>query len=149
MRRVNFRDLPALAGEEVGISEWLLVDQQRVNKFAEATGDFQWIHVDPERAKREMGGTIAHGYLILPLIPLLSKSVIEVMGVAHGLNYGLNKVRFTGIVRVGGRVRLRERILSVDPRGRGLLTTYEFIIDVEGSDRPACVAEGPGLMYPA
>ncbi|MFD2577523.1 MaoC/PaaZ C-terminal domain-containing protein [Novosphingobium colocasiae] len=110
---------------------------------------FQWIHTDVERSKREMGGTIAHGYLILSLIPLLSVDILSVTGLSRTLNYGLNRLRFTGIVQAGQRIRLRERILSVEPKGEGLLVTYEFVVETEGNDRPVCVAEGLGLMFPA
>src|ERR1043166_3175791 len=101
MRTVSFDELPSLAGQEIGVSEWVLIDQERVNKFADATGDHQWIHVDIERAAKEMpdGKTIAHGFLTLSLIPMLSAQIMRVSGVSRGINYGLNKVRFTNAVQ--------------------------------------------------
>ena len=103
---VKFADLPKLVGQEIGVSDWLLIDQERVDKFADATGDHQWIHVDVARAKAVpfLGGTIAHGYLTLSLIPYLSAGLFEVSGRTHGLNYGTDKVRFLTMVPVGKRV---------------------------------------------
>ena len=100
-KEIAYADLKSLEGQEIGISDWLLVDQDRVNKFADATDDHQWIHVDVERATREIGGPIAHGYLTLSLIPNLGADLLHVTGVTRGINYGSNKVRFTGMVRVG------------------------------------------------
>lgn len=149
MRKVAIQDLASLVGQEIGVSDWLVVEQSRIDLFAQATGDHQWIHVDIERASREMGGTIAHGFLVLSLLSVLHEAIIQVTGVAHGLNYGLNKVRFTGTTPAGSRVRLRERLLSVEPKGAGILATYEFVVEREGGDRPVCVAEALGLMMPA
>ncbi len=149
MKTVAFDDLPSLAGQEVGVSEWVLIDQDRINKFADATGDHQWIHVDIERARREMPGgkTIAHGYLTLSLIPMLGNQILSVTGISRGINYGANKVRFTNMVQVGSRVRGREKILSVEPRAGGLQMIAEMTIEIEGQDRPACIAETIGLIY--
>ncbi len=149
MKTVAFEDLPGLAGQEVGVSDWVLIDQNRINKFADATGDHQWIHVDIERARKEMPGgkTIAHGYLTLSLIPMLGNQILRVTGVSRGINYGANKVRFTNMVPVGSRVRGREKILSVEPRAGGLQMIAEMTIEIEGQDRPACVAETIGLIY--
>ncbi len=149
MKTVAFDDLPSLAGQEVGVSEWVLIDQDRINKFADATGDHQWIHVDIERARKEMPGgkTIAHGYLTLSLIPMLGNQILSVTGISRGINYGANKVRFTNMVQVGSRVRGREKILSVEPRAGGLQMIAEMTIEVEGQDRPACIAETIGLIY--
>ncbi len=149
MKTVAFEDLPGLAGQEVGVSDWVLIDQDRINKFADATGDHQWIHVDIERAKKEMPGgrTIAHGYLTLSLIPMLGNQILRVTGISRGINYGANKVRFTNMVPVGSRVRGREKILSVEPRAGGLQMIAEMTIEIEGQDRPACVAETIGLIY--
>ena len=138
---VEFKDLPSMIGQETCLSDWLLVDQERVNKFAEATGDFQWIHVDVERAQREIGGTIAHGFLTLSLIPALSSSKLTVRGVSRAVNYGSDKVRFTGMVKVGKRVRLRQKLLAVEPRGGGLQLRNECTVEIEGEERPALVAE--------
>ena len=107
MKVINYADLAKHVGEELGVSEWVQIDQDRVNKFADATGDHQWIHIDVERAKRELPtkGTIAHGYLTLSLIPFLAARISRIDGVSRGINYGSNKVRFTNMVTVGSRVR--------------------------------------------
>ena len=107
MRLVNFADLEALVDTEVGVSPWHQITQSQVNKFAEATGDHQWIHVDVERATRELGGPIAHGYLTLSLLPMLSAQIMRVEHVQRGINFGCNKVRFTNMVPVGSKVRAR------------------------------------------
>ncbi len=117
----HFDKIDELVGQKLGTSDWLLIDQQRVNTFAEATGDFQWIHVDPERAAREFmaGGTIAHGYLTLSLLPGLMQDILKVEGVGHGINYGSNKVRFTNMVKVGSRVRAHQTLKAVEKRKDG------------------------------
>jgi acyl dehydratase len=147
MDPVEMSDLPKLVGQEVGVSDWLLVDQDRVNKFADATGDHQWIHVDVERATKEMGGPIAHGYLTLSLIPFLSAGMLPVKGVTRGINYGSDKVRFTNMVRVGKRVRLRQKLIGVEPKAGGLQIKNECTIEIEGEARPACVAETMSVIY--
>lgn len=147
MRRVHFNDLESLAGEEVGVSPWHEITQSQVNKFAEATGDHQWIHVDVERATKELGHPIAHGYLTLSLLPMLAAQVMKVDGVSRGINYGCNKVRFTNMVPVGSKVRLRQKCLKVEPRAGGKQVTMEATIEIEGQDRPACVAETLGISY--
>jgi acyl dehydratase len=149
MRQVEFKDLAALAGQEVGVSEWIEVTQDRVDKFAEATGDFQWIHVDVTRAEREVGGTIAHGYLTLSLIPLLNHSLLQVQGVARALNYGLDKVRFVNVVKVGKHIRMRTKLLTVEPKTSGLQVKSECIIEIEGETKPACIAETIVLYFAA
>jgi acyl dehydratase len=149
MKTATFEELPSLAGQEMGVSDWVLIDQDRINKFADATGDHQWIHIDVERAKTEMPGgkTIAHGYLTLSLIPMLGAQIMRITGVSRGINYGSNKVRFTNMVQVGSRVRGRQKILSVEPKSGGVQMTSEMTIEIEGQDRPACVAETIGLIY--
>lgn len=147
MKEVAYADLASLAGQETGVSDWLEITQERVNQFAEATGDHQWIHVDVERATREMGGPIAHGYLTLSLIPFLSAGLLRVTGVTRGINYGSDKVRFTNMVRVGKRVRMRQKLLSVEPKAGGLQMKNECTIEIEGEDRPACVAETISIIY--
>ena len=117
------------------------ITQDRVNQFAEATGDHQWIHVDVERATREIGGPIAHGYLTLSLIPFLGAGMLAIQGVTRGINYGSNKVRFTGMVRVGKRVRMRQKLVNVEAKSGGLQMTNECTIEIEGEDRPALVAK--------
>jgi acyl dehydratase len=149
MREVAYADLPGLVGQEMGVSDWVVVDQNRVNLFADATGDHQWIHIDVERATREMGGPIAHGYLTLSLIPFLGAGIMRVTGVTRGINYGSDKVRFTNMVRVGKRVRMRQKLLAVQPKAGGLQMTSECTIEIEGEDRPACVAETISVLYGA
>jgi acyl dehydratase len=147
MQPVEMSDLPKLVGEEVGVSDWLEITQDRVNKFADATGDHQWIHVDVERATREIGGPIAHGYLTLSLIPFLSAGMLPVKGVMRGINYGSDKVRFTNMVRVGKRIRLRQKLIGVEPKSGGLQIKNECTIEIEGEARPACVAETMSVIY--
>ncbi len=145
-------ELKSLIGQEIGVSDWLEITQERVNQFADATGDHQYIHVDPERAKTTFfGGTIAHGYLTLSLIPHLSSTRQGVkidLGGKMGVNYGLNKVRFTSPVPVGKRIRSRTTLLAVEEIGdRAVQTTNQVLIEVEGSDKPACIAETLGRTY--
>jgi acyl dehydratase len=150
MKVIQYADIARHVGEEIGTSEWVLIDQDRVNKFADATGDHQWIHVDVERAKRELPtkGTIAHGYLTLSLIPMLGSQLLRIEGVSRGINYGSNKVRFTNMVPTGSRVRARQKLLAVEAKGPGLQLTNEVTIEIEGQDRPACIAETISLIYP-
>ena len=149
MDAIEFKDLPGLVGTEVGVSDWVLITQERVNLFAEATGDHQWIHVDVERATREIGGPIAHGYLTLSLIPFLSAGMLPVKGVTRGINYGSDKVRFTNMVRVGKRVRLRQKLIGVEPKAGGVQIKNLCTIEIEGEERPACVAETMSVLYGA
>ncbi len=149
MEPIALKDVGTLVGQEVGVSDWLQITQERVNQFAEATGDFQWIHVDVERATREMGGPIAHGYLTLSLIPFLSAGLVNLTGVTRGINYGSDKVRFTNMVRVGKRVRLRQTLMSADAKAGGVQLKYLCTIEIEGEERPACVAETITVLYGA
>ena len=146
---IEFSDLPGLVGKEVGVSDWLQITQERVNQFADATGDHQWIHVDVERATKEMGGPIAHGFLTLSLIPFLSAGMLPIKGVTRGINYGSDKVRFTNMVRIGKRVRLRQKLIGVEPRAGGLQLKNLCTIEIEGEERPACVAETMSVIYGA
>jgi acyl dehydratase len=147
MRHVKFADLESLVGQEVGVSNWHQITQSQINKFAEATGDHQWIHVDVPRATREMGAPIAHGYLTLSLLPMLAAQVMKVDGVSRGINFGCNKVRFTNMVPVDSKVRLRQKCLKVEERAGGKQVMMESTIEIEGKDRPACVAESIGILY--
>jgi acyl dehydratase len=149
MREVAVADVPSLVGQELGVSDWLEITQDRVNRFADATGDHQWIHVDIERATKELGGPIAHGYLVLSLIPFLARNIIRYEGVSRGINYGSNKVRFTNTVPVGARIRMKLKMLSCEARGGGFQVTNQCTIEVENEERPACVAEIVSLLYPA
>jgi acyl dehydratase len=150
MKVIKFAELENYAGQEIGHSEWVTIDQDRVNKFADATGDHQWIHLDVERAKRELptGGTIAHGYLTLSLIPWLGAQIMKIDGVSRGINYGSNKVRFTNMVPVGSKVRAKLKLLGVEAKAGGKQLTSEYTIEIQGQDRPACVAETIGLVFP-
>jgi acyl dehydratase len=143
--------LRALAGREIGVSDWCAVSQDRINKFADATGDHQWIHVDRERAKRESpyGTTIAHGFLTLSLISYLIKEVVEVRGLRMAINYGLNRVRFPKAVLADSKVRARVTLQSVKDVTDGAEITWLVTIETEGSDKPNCVAEWLTRYYPA
>lgn len=143
-------DLARYVGQEIGVSDWFTIDQAIIDKFAEATGDHQWIHVDVERAKAELPGgrTIAHGYLTLSLVPRLAATLIRVKHRSRGLNYGSNRVRFTGQVPAGSRVRLRQTIKAVEPAaGGGVRITAESTMEVEGGARPALVAETISMQF--
>ena len=139
----------AYEGEEIGLSEWVVIDQHRIDEFAEATADHQWIHVDTERAAKEMpdGKTIAHGYLTLSLIPALAAKFIEFENLARAINFGANKVRFYTPVPAGARVRARAVVLQARQRAGALLLTSEVKIEVEGERKPACVAEILGMYF--
>ncbi len=142
--------LQAHVGKTLGTSEWVLVDQQMIDQFAEATGDHQWIHVDVERAKREMPGgrTIAHGYLTLSLLPMLNQGIYRIVNRKRGVNYGSNKVRFTAPVPAGARVRGHLTLKAIEPMGEGCYRlTHESTVEVEGNERPALVAETLSLVY--
>ena len=144
------QDLKQHVGKELGPSDWFTVDQAMIDKFAEATGDHQWIHVDVERAKREMPGgkTIAHGYLTLSLVPRLASTLVKVTKRKRGVNYGSNKVRFTNMVPAGARVRLRQKLVKVeDVAGGGVRITSEMTMEIEGQEKPALVAETMGVQY--
>ena len=148
-RMVDVKELPGMIGQEIGVSDWMLVDQERIDRFAELCGDHQWIHVDVERAKREMPGgkTIAHGWLTLSLVPRLASTLYRVKHRSRGINYGANRVRFTGMVPAGSRIRLRLTIKSVEPVEGGVRTTSSGSMELEGSDRPVLVAETIGVTY--
>jgi acyl dehydratase len=143
-------ELEGAIGQDLGPGPWVEVTQEMVNKFAEATGDFQWIHVDVERARNSpLGGTIAHGFLTLSLLPRLLADIYSVGGLASGLNYGSDKVRFTQPVPAGRRVRARAKLTKVETVDRGFRVFMQAVVDLEGSDRPACVAELITLLLPA
>ena len=144
------RDLLQHVGRELGPSDWIVVDQAAIDKFADATGDHQWIHVDVERARRDMPGgtTIAHGYLTLSLVPRLAATLLQVTRRSRGLNYGSNRVRFTNAVPAGARVRLRAKLLAAEEvPGSGVRLTSEMTVEVEGQARPALVAEVLSVHY--
>ncbi|MDF0531280.1 MaoC family dehydratase [Tsukamurella sp. 8F] len=134
--------LHAAVGTHLGYSDWHTIDQAQIDAFADATGDHQWIHVDAEKAASgPFGATIAHGYLTLSLIPMLSWQVYRVEGTKMGINYGCNKVRFPSVVRVDSRVRAGVELVSVEPGGTGHSVVARVTIEIEGGGKPACVAE--------
>lgn len=134
--------LKSNVGQHLGYSDYLEITQERVQQFAESTGDFQWIHIDVERAKSgPFGGPIAHGYLTLSLGPMLYPTVVHIDGFSMGVNYGANKIRFPSPVPVGSRVRLGVKLLDVEEIANGVQMTMEFTFECEGSSKPSCVAE--------
>jgi acyl dehydratase len=148
----NFKsiaELKTVLGQELGPSEWVRIEQSRIDGFAEVTGDDQWIHVDVERAAREMPGgrTIAHGFLTLSLIPHMRHQIWHLDSVARGINYGLEKVRFPAPVMAGDRVRMRQTLSSIEPIGDGFKLVFLCTLDIEGRDKPACVAETVSIIY--
>ena len=152
MTNLTLANLSDFLGRELGVSGWMKVDQSRINQFAECTGDHQWIHVDVERANREspFGSPIAHGYLTLSLIaPLAMEIGVVPKDAAAGLNYGLDKVRFLAPVKVGERVRLRVVLLGVEPKDAGgVVIKTRNTLEIEGSDKPALIAEALALLTP-
>ena len=141
-------DVKSHVGKELGVSDWLEVTQETINRFAEVTGDDQWIHLDVERAKQSpFGGTIAHGYYVLSLAPRFSYDMFTFEGFGYGLNYGLNRVRFPAPMPVGGKVRMRARLMAVDEIPGGAQITIELTFELEGSEKPVCVAESLGRVY--
>ncbi len=142
-------EMKALIGQEVAVSDWQVVTQERIDKFAEATGDFQWIHVDPERsAKGPFGTTIAHGFLTLSMLPLFFQNAMKIKDAKMGVNYGLNRVRFTSPVPVGSELRARMKLVSVeDIPNNGVQMVWEVTFERKGSDRPVCVAESISRRY--
>ena len=145
----TLQELALCVGQTVAISPWTEITQKQVNQFADATGDHQWIHIDVEKAKAgPFGGPIAHGFLTLSLIPMLSESAIKIEEVRMGVNYGLNKVRFTSPVPVGSRLRGHMKLLSatfID--NNGMQFAWEITIEREGADKPACIAESLARYY--
>lgn len=142
-------DLAALVGQPLGTSEWLTIDQQMIDTFAEATGDHQWIHVDTARARRELprGKTIAHGFLTLSLLPRLAHTIWRIRNRSRGINYGLNKLRFTAPVASGSRIRLHQSLKSAEPVEGGQRFTFDAQVEIEGETRPALVAETLAIVY--
>ncbi|MCJ0905394.1 MaoC family dehydratase [Rhodococcus sp. ARC_M6] len=140
-------DVESAVGEHLGYSEWLPVTQERVDKFADATEDHQWIHIDPERAAQgPYGGTIAHGYLTLSLLPVLGAQVMRVDGVSMAVNYGSNKVRFPAPVKVGSSVRAGAEILTFERTAKGANLVVRYTIEIEGVSKPALVADTVRLL---
>jgi Acyl dehydratase len=150
MKTLHLAELPALVGQEVAVSDWITITQEQINLFAQATGDHQWIHVDVERAKAgPFGAPIAHGFLTLSLIPKLFETSFMIVDSRMGVNYGLNKVRFTAPVPVGSRLRGRMKLLASEPIEKdGMQMTWQVTMEREGSDRPVCIAESVSRRYP-
>ena len=147
-RYAHLADLQALVGREIGVSDWLTVDQARIDLFAQATGDHQWIHVDPERAAAgPFGSTVAHGFLTLSLIPHFFETAFAIDDVRMGVNYGLNRVRFTHPVPAGGRARGHFRLVDFEPLPGGAQLTVLATVELEGAPKPACVAETVSRRY--
>ena len=146
--RLRVVDLPGAAGRELGPSAWVSLDQAQVDAFAAATGDDQWIHVDPVRAAAgPFGRTVAHGYLTLALLPRLLGEILELADRRLAINYGIERIRFTAPVPVGSRVRLRATLAEVQPRGDGLLLRLAVVLELEGSEQPALVGETLSLVF--
>ena len=146
----SVEELKSLVGQELGVSDWLEITQERVNTFADATGDHQYIHVDPERAATTFfGGTVAHGFLTLSLIPRLASETLTLPPARMTVNYGLNRVRFPAPLPVGSRVRMRMKLASVDDVPGGAQFTTELTFEREGADKPVCVAESLARVYTA
>ncbi len=142
-------DLKDAVGKHLGYSDWLTMEQDRIDKFADATDDHQWIHVDVERAKAgPFGATIAHGYLTLSLVSAFMTQVFEVRGFEFAVNYGTNKVRFPTPVKVGSRIRGGAEVISVEESKGGILSVVRVTVEIEGEDRPACIAEPVSLYFP-
>jgi acyl dehydratase len=146
---LNLTELEQRVGQEVAVSPWVEITQDRIDRFAAATEDFQWIHVDPERAKQSpFGGTIAHGFLTLSLLPMLTESAFELTGRTMGINYGLNKLRFTSPVPSGAKIRGRFTLARLDKlEGGGVQTTWNVVIERDGGDKPVLVAETLSRHY--
>ncbi len=148
MQYKNLAELQPLVGQELGVSDWVVVDQARIDQFAQATGDLQWIHTDPARAAAgPFGATVAHGFLTLSLLPVLFDTGFQVADVKMGINYGLNRVRFVAPVRVGSRLRGRFKLLAYEMLEGGAQLVVEATVELEGSAKPACVAETVSRRY--
>ena len=145
----SLQELKQLVGQEIAVSDWITITQERVQQFADATGDHQWIHLDVERSRAESpyGGTIAHGFLTLSLLPMLMASSVQMSDVKMGVNYGLNKVRFPAPVPVGSKLRARIVLLSVEDIAGGAQVVWQVTIEREGGDKPVCVAESITQRY--
>jgi acyl dehydratase len=137
-------------GEHLGDSDWLLLEQERIDLFADATGDHQWIHVDPQKAASgPFGACIAHGYLSLSLVNLFLPQIVEVRGLTMGVNYGCNKVRFPSVVRVGSQVRGSAQLIAVEEVKGGVQATIRVSVEIDGEERPGCVVDTISRYYPA
>jgi acyl dehydratase len=150
MREItSLEQLKELVGQEVAVSDWIDITQERVNQFAEATGDLQWIHLDAERSRTESpyGGTVAHGFLTLSLLPFLTQNALVMPAARMGVNYGLNKVRFPAPLPVGSRLRGRMTLMALEDVPGGVQMTWQVTMEREGGDKPVCVAESISRRY--
>lgn len=147
-RAIAMAEFAELCGQELGVSRWFSIDQTRIDDFADATEDHQWIHVDVSRAGIEAGGTIAHGFLSLSMLSAMTYDIWTVPDAGRSLNYGFNKLRFTEAVPAGARIRLRELLVSVETKAGGLLLTRDCTVEIEDRPRPALVAQWLGLILP-
>ena len=144
----NVEEMRECVGHEIGVSDWFAIDQDRINDFADATGDHQWIHIDPDRTNSELGmPTIAHGFLTLSLVPMLTCKISSIKSVTRGINYGTNKVRFTNMVPVNSNVRAKTKLLEAQPKAGGTQLISEVSIEIEGHDRPAMIAETVSIVF--
>jgi acyl dehydratase len=145
---LKIADLDGKVGQELAVSPWVEVTQDRIDQFAKATGDFQWIHVDRERARQSpFGSTIAHGFLTLSMLPMLTEAAFTIPDRTMGINYGLNKVRFTSPVPAGSKIRARFTLAKLEPLDGGVQTTWTVVVEREGGDKPAMVAETISRHY--
>lgn len=147
MRKIHVKDIASLIGEALPASNWYPVDQELINRFADVTGDLQWIHIDVPRATKEIGAPIAHGFLTLSLMSMMAKDVLQVDGLVRAFNYGFERVRFTGVVPAGSRIRMTANIAKVEPKSGGLLVTRSCAVEVEGQPKPVVVADWLGLYF--
>jgi acyl dehydratase len=145
----HLSELAALVGQDIATSDWIAITQQQIDLFAQATGDHQWIHVDPQRAQEgPFGTTIAHGFLTLSLLPTFFDSALQVRDTRMGVNYGLNRVRFTAPVPVGSRLRAQLKLIACEPvAGNGQQMTWQVTVEREGADKPVCIAESITRRY--
>ncbi|MDO8703808.1 MAG: MaoC family dehydratase [Sulfuricaulis sp.] len=148
MLKVTCQELAEMIGQTIGPSEWMEITQDMVDQYGHAVKDLNWIHVDVDRATKAFGGTIVYGLLTLSLVPALSQTLLDIVDSGADLNYGMDKLRFLSVVHGGDRVRLSIRILGLEPRGEGLLLRSEYVVEVEGRDKPALVADWLFLLFP-
>lgn len=146
-RKIPLNEVAALAGQELGVSTWHSITQERINLFAAATDNFTWIHVDVERAERERGGSIAHGFLILSLVPTLWHEICEITGFTHGFNYGIDKIRFINPVKAGDLIRLRATMMDPEAKRGGLIVCVKCVVERENEERPALVGDWREIYY--
>jgi len=150
MPAIPVAEVPAWVGRDLGVTDWIVVDQDRIDQFARATGDHQWIHVDPVRAAAgPYGATIAHGYLTLSLVNMFLPQLLSISDAGRGVNYGIDRARFPAVVRAGSRVRGRGSVVAAEPSGGGVHVVVRVTIEVEGTDRPACVVDTINRFYPS